>query len=187
MSSTTATPGTVQLATDTGQNPVALLGIVILGVLVLITLCVRLFSAFAARGRSGAPTLAGTLRDVALMCVTVALAIHLFGVLCSLRLENEWYTCGPQRYGYSSPVDGPELKDMEDSLFPVSSVCRWSDGYTYDFVPAFVNPSIAVLLVLAVLSVLAAGVAPGRARARRKRDTGEGESDAAVQDGRNRP
>ncbi|MEU0371357.1 hypothetical protein ABZ070_14050 [Streptomyces sp. NPDC006283] len=156
--------GTVQLATDTGQNAVAAFGIVILGVLVLITLCAYLFPAFAARGRFGAPTLAGTLRDASLVCVSVALAIYLYGLLCYIRLENEWYTCAAQRYGYSSSVDRPNLERMQDSLFPVSSVCRWSDGYTYDFVPAFVNPAITALLFLAVI---AAGAALGHAGARR--------------------
>ncbi|MEV4679459.1 hypothetical protein [Streptomyces kurssanovii] len=165
MSSITAIPGTVQLATDTGQNPLAVFGILILGLLVLITLCGYLFPAFVARGRLSASTPAGRLRDVALVCVAVALAIQLFGLLCSVRLENEWYTCAQQRYGYSSPADGPNLENMRDSLFPVSSVCRWSDGYTYDFVPAFVNPSIAVLLVLAALT--GAGAAVVRAGARR--------------------
>lgn len=167
MSSTTAIPGTVQLATDTGQNSLAVLGLVLLGLLVLITLCVYLFPAFAARGRFGAPTLTGTLRDAALACVAVALAIQLFGLMCSVRLENEWYTCAQQRYGYSSPADRPNLENMRDSLFPVSSVCRWSDGYTHDFVPAFVNPSITVLLVLA--AVTGASAAFARAGARRDR------------------
>ncbi|ALC21367.1 hypothetical protein ACH46N_21165 [Streptomyces pristinaespiralis] len=165
MSSTTATPGTVQLATDTGQNPLAVFSLVILGLLVLITLCAYLFPAFVARGRFSASSRAGTLRDVALACVAVALAIQLFGLMCAIRLENEWYTCAQQRYGYSSPVDRPDLGNMRDSLFPVSSVCRWSDGYTHDFVPAFVNPSIAVLLVLA--AVTGAGAAFARAGARR--------------------
>ncbi|MFJ8072652.1 hypothetical protein ACIQ7Q_01595 [Streptomyces sp. NPDC096176] len=154
----------VQLATDTGQHGMAAFGIVILGVLVLITLSAYLFPAFAARGRFGAPTLAGTLRDVSLVCVSVALAIYLYGLLCYIRLENEWYTCATQRYGYSSPVDGPNLERMQDSLFPVSSVCRWSDGHTYDFVPAFVNPAITVLLFVAVVL---AGVALGHAGAKR--------------------
>ncbi|UYQ66619.1 DUF6415 family natural product biosynthesis protein [Streptomyces peucetius] len=167
MSSTTAIPDAVHLATDTGQNSVVVFGIVILGLLVLITLCVYLFPAFAARGRFSAPTLAGTLRDVALVCVTVALAIYLFGLMCTVRLENEWYTCGPQRYGYSSPVDRPGLENMEDSLFPVSSVCRWSDGYAYDFVPAFVNPVVFTLLSLAAIGVIAAGAALTHTGARR--------------------
>lgn len=165
MSPTTAIPGTVQLATDTGQNSLAVFGIVILGLLVLITLCAYLFPSLVARGRLGGATRTGTLRDVALVCVAVAMAIQLFGLLCSVRLENEWYTCAQQRYGYSSPADGPNLENMRDSMFPVSSVCRWSDGYTHDFVPAFVNPSIAVLLVLA--AVTGAGAAFARAGARR--------------------
>ncbi|MGW0774381.1 hypothetical protein ACWD01_12180 [Streptomyces sp. NPDC002835] len=69
--------------------------------------------------------------------------------MCVIRLENAYYTCGPQRYGSSWPVGGPNLENMRDSLFPVSSVCRWSDGYAYDFVPAFVNPAIFTLLSLA--------------------------------------
>ncbi|MEW2634639.1 hypothetical protein AB0903_24100 [Streptomyces sp. NPDC048389] len=167
MPPTPAIPETVRLATDTGQNSLVLFGIVILGLLVLNTLCVYLFPAFAARRRFRAPTLAGTLRDVALMCVTVALAVYLFGVVCTIRLENEWYTCGPQRYGYSSSVDRPDLANMEDSLFPVSSVCRWSDGYTHDFVPAFVNPAIFTLLSLAAIAIVAATAAVAHAGARR--------------------
>ncbi|MGW7357284.1 hypothetical protein ACWGI0_11805 [Streptomyces sp. NPDC054802] len=57
---------------------------------------------------------------------------------------------------------------MEDSLFPVSSVCRWFDGYTHDFVPAFVNPAIAGLLGLAVV---AGGAALGRTVPLRGRGT----------------
>ncbi|MFF3288139.1 hypothetical protein [Streptomyces sp. NPDC003023] len=187
MSSTVAAhdaPGTVHLATDTGQNFLAVSGTLLLGLLVLSSLCAYLFPAFAARGRFAAPTRAGTLRDVALMCVAAAAAIHLFGVLCYIRLENQWYTCGPQRFGHSSSKDRPDLEYMQESLFPVRSVCRWSDGYTYDFVPAFVNPAIAALLVLAAV---AAGVALGHAGTRRGRGTGERGSSAPVPGGRSRP
>jgi hypothetical protein len=48
MFSTAAIRDTVHLATDTGQSSMALFGVVILGVLVLVTLCVYLFPAFAA-------------------------------------------------------------------------------------------------------------------------------------------
>ena len=161
---TSTAPETVRLATDTGQNGVAVLGIIVLGLLVLITLCAYLFPTFIARRGFAAPTLPGTLRDVAVVCVTVALALHVYGLMCCIRLENESYTCATERYGNSSGIARANLERMQDSLFPASSTCNWSDGYTHDFVPAFVNPAIAVLLFLAVI---AAGVAIGHAGAAR--------------------
>ncbi|MFF3453051.1 hypothetical protein ACFYXH_01755 [Streptomyces sp. NPDC002730] len=157
-------PETVQLAADTGQNGVAALGMIVLGLLVLIMLCAYLFPTFIARRGFAAPTLAGTLRDIAVVCVTVALALYVYGLMCYIRLENESYTCATERYGYSSGNAGARLERMQDSLFPVGSTCRWSDGYTHDFVPAFVDPAITVLLSLAVI---AAGVALGHAGAAR--------------------
>jgi hypothetical protein len=172
MPSTAAMPETVHLATDTGQNLLAAFGIVLLGLPVLIALCAYLFRRFAARNRSGAATRAGTLRDVAVLCATAALGTYLYGVLCYFRWENAWYTCLQQRYGYATPEGMAELEDTRDSLLPVGSVCRWSDGYTHDFVPAFVNPATAVLLVLAAV---AAGAALGHAgTARRRAGRGDG-------------
>lgn len=159
---TSTAPETVLLATDTGQNGVAVLGIIVLGLLVLIMLCAYLFPTFIARRGFAAPTLPGTLRDMAVVCVTVALSLYVYGLMCYIRLENESYTCVTERYGNSSGNAGARLERMQDSLFPVSSACHWSDGYTHDFVPAFVNPAITVLLSLAVI---AAGVALGRAGA----------------------
>lgn len=161
---TSTTTETVRLATDTGQNGMAALGLVVLGLLVLITLCAYLFPTFVARRGFAAPTLPGTLRDLAVVCVTVALALYVYGLMCFIRLENESYTCVTERYGNSSGNAGAHVERMRDSLFPVSSTCHWSDGYTHDFVPAFVNPAISVLLFLAVI---AAGVALGHAGAAR--------------------
>ncbi|MFF3685550.1 hypothetical protein [Streptomyces sp. NPDC002187] len=154
-----ADPGAVQLATDTGQNSLAALAIILCGMLMLITLCAYLLPAFVRRGRLRAPTLAATLRDAAIVCATSALAVHVYGLMCYVRLENEFHTCGQLR-----PAAPADFLGMDESLFPVSSVCRWSDGYTHDFVPAFVNPAIAVLLTLAVI---AAGAALGHAGAGR--------------------
>ncbi len=170
--SSSAAPDTVRLATDTGQNSLAALGIVLLGVLVLIALCAYLLPTFVTRRGFAAPTLAGTLRDGALVCVSLALALHVYGVVCSIRLENESYTCAVQRYGTATGNAGAGLERMQDSLFPVSSTCHWSDGYTYDFVPAFVNPAVTVLLVLAVI---ASGVALGHLGATRDLARPDGE------------
>ncbi|MEU0392882.1 hypothetical protein ABZ208_08940 [Streptomyces sp. NPDC006208] len=150
-----ADPGPVQLATDTGQNSLVALAVILCGMLTLIALCAYLLPRIIRRGSFRAPTLAATLRDAAIVCATLALAVHVYGLMCYLRLENEFYTCGPLRR--AAPAD---FLGMDESLVPVSSVCRWSDGYTHDFVPAFVNPAIATLLALAVI---AAGAALGRA------------------------
>ncbi|MGW7363078.1 hypothetical protein ACWGI8_06500 [Streptomyces sp. NPDC054841] len=107
-----------------------------------------------------APTTAGTFRDVAVLCATVALALYVYGVMCYLRSGTASYTCMLERYGASGISGTPPLESNHDSLIPVSSTCTWSDGYTLDFLPFFVTPVAAVLLVIAVCSVgLALGYA----------------------------
>lgn len=149
----------VQLATETGQNFATAGMIVLLGLIVLTVLCVYLFSTAIARGRRRPSTPGGMFRDAAVLCATVALALYVYGVMCYLRLESAYHTCMLERYGSPGTAGTPAFETNEDSLLPVSSTCTWSDGYTLDFVPAFVNPAIALLLAAA----LASGVVAGRA------------------------
>lgn len=147
-----------ELATDTGQNILVLGGMTLLGLIILMVLCVYLFASVLSRGSLRAPTEAGSWREASVACVTVALALYVYGVLCVLRLENAYHTCTLERFGdpNGSGSLSVTLTDSEDSLVPVGSVCEWTDGYTLDFVPWFVNPAIGVLLAAAVGSAVLA-------------------------------
>lgn len=146
-----------ELATETGQHSLLLVAMALLGLIILMVLCVYLFASVLSRGSLRAPTEAGTWRDASVACVTVALALYVYGVLCVLRLENAYHTCSLERFGRpDGHGPSPTLTVAEDSLVPVGSVCEWSDGYTLDFVPWFVNPAIGVLLVAAVGSAVLA-------------------------------
>ncbi|MFI1398920.1 hypothetical protein [Streptomyces sp. NPDC020681] len=142
---TAALSPAVRLATDTGQNPVSML-IVIVAVPALLGLGAYLLPPFVTR-RS-----AVTWRDVAVLCGTAALAVYAYGVLCCLRLESAYHACMIERYGRPEMPGTPPLTSNHDSLIPVSSTCTWADGRTLDFVPWVVNPAVVVLLLAAVAS-----------------------------------
>ncbi|NEB04489.1 hypothetical protein [Streptomyces sp. SID13726] len=65
------------------------------------------------------------------------------------------------------PSNRPQ--SITESAFPLSHVCRWSDGTTVDLVPAAINPLLyACLAGTALCSVLAV-----RATVRRRRNSSE--------------
>ncbi|WP_433572215.1 hypothetical protein [Streptomyces sp. CA-251247] len=140
------------LATDTGQNVMAAALVVVLGVIALFPLCGHLVTTAIARRGLRAPTGPGTARTVALWCLTLALGLYVYGVLCCVRLENAYHACMLERYGRPDVPGGPSLVSNHDSLLPVASTCTWSDGYALDVVPSFVNPLIAVLVCGAVVA-----------------------------------
>ncbi|MER7661315.1 hypothetical protein [Streptomyces sp. NPDC096193] len=149
------------LATDTGQNLPATALVVVLGVIALFPLCGHLVTTVIARRGLRAPTGPGTARTVALWCLTLALGLYVYGVLCCVRLENAYHACMLERYGRPGLSGGPALVSNHDSLFPVASTCTWSDGYTLDVVPFFVNPLTAVLVCGAVVTWAGAKGGPG--------------------------
>ncbi|MEV6785736.1 hypothetical protein [Streptomyces sp. NPDC051098] len=116
------------LATDTGQNLPATALVVVLGVIALFPLCGHLVTTVIARRGLRAPTGPGTARTVALWCLTLALGLYVYGVLCCVRLENAYHACMLERYGRPGLSGGPALVSNHDSLFPVASTCTWSDG-----------------------------------------------------------
>jgi hypothetical protein len=69
----------------------------------------------------------------------------------------------------SVPAAGSDVVTIEEHLsLPVRQTCVWADGIRYDLVPSWVNPMIAVFLVVLALSlvVCVAGLVMHRRRLR---------------------
>ncbi|WP_230992905.1 hypothetical protein [Streptomyces endocoffeicus] len=91
-------------------------------------------------------------RDVSLATITAALALYLWGCLHVLFLEDQEQAeaCERQR-----PADIPRLVGRRGDFIPLRLVCEASDGRDYSVViPDYINPSIAVLLLLALACAL---------------------------------
>ena len=109
-------------------------------------------------------TLATRWRDTSLLFATAALALYTFGCLdIAFRYGGEG---GESCVTGEDVVKGVRLAKVDGDLVPLQVVCHLTDGRTFDLiVPAFLNPAVAVLLLLA----LGAGIASALAyRAKRR-------------------
>lgn len=138
-----------------GHDPGALLTTVFVGVVALASLTVYLCSRFAQRARrSYTPDRAG--RDVALASVAAGIAVYLWGLLHILFIEDQEQaeTCERQR-----PDGVPALVGRRGDFIPLRLVCVASNGRDYSvLIPEYVNPVLAALVLLALLSAVASGV-----------------------------
>lgn len=87
------------------------------------------------------------------LSVSIGLPVYFIGLMSG-------FTQAPKICGVESgkgPSNRPD--SITETLFPLSRVCKWTDGTTVDLVPSWVNP---------VLFVCAAGVALCAATAMRR-------------------
>jgi hypothetical protein len=95
---------------------------------------------------------AGWIHFVAILCMVPVILLTLWGLLRRLRLESDAYSCTLARSIDEGEL--PRFVDVQDSLVPLRSVCRWEDGSTLDLVPAYVNPGILMCAVVSVTAVV---------------------------------
>lgn len=128
----------------------------IAGAAVLLGLTVYLFSRLARRGRT-ARTPPAAWRDLSLLALGASLALYLWGCLHLVLLDRQ------ERGEECATVDGvlerPGADATTGEFIPLRLVCRMPDGSSHTaVVPDYINPTIAVLLLLAlacgVISVL---------------------------------
>ncbi|MFF8031690.1 hypothetical protein [Streptomyces sp. NPDC016626] len=95
-------------------------------------------------------------RDVSLAAVAAGLALYLWGLLHILFLDDQEQAqeCERQR-----PEETPALVGLRGDFIPLRLVCEASDGHDYSVVvPGHINPSLTVLLLLALVSAVASGL-----------------------------
>ncbi|MFI8007568.1 hypothetical protein [Streptomyces sp. NPDC086010] len=131
-----------------GHGFTALLTILIAGAAVLCAMAAHLGSRFMRRARQ-ARTAASTWRDVTLLTTAGALALYLWGCLHLLLLDRQ------ERGTRCAYVDGelhrPGAEATTGDFVPLRLVCRMPDGTSHTaVVPEYINPTIAVLLLIAL-------------------------------------
>ncbi|MFH9726897.1 hypothetical protein ACH4M4_28610 [Streptomyces sp. NPDC017254] len=101
-------------------------------------------------------------RDVSLAAVAAGTALYLWGLLHVLLTEEQEQAeaCEARR-----PGDVPVLVGRRGDFVPLRLVCEASNGRDYDVViPGYINPSLAVLLTLALAGAVASGLLHRRQR-----------------------
>ncbi|WP_327687300.1 hypothetical protein [Streptomyces sp. NBC_00467] len=133
-----------------GHNFAALFSILVAGAATTLGLTVYLCSRFTRPARQRYTPLAAW-RDVSLATTAVALAVYLWGCLHVLFLEDQEQgeECERQR------PEGPTLVGRRGDFIPLRLVCEASDGRDYSvIIPDYINPAVAVLLLLALACAL---------------------------------
>ncbi|MCC3650907.1 hypothetical protein LIX60_05325 [Streptomyces sp. S07_1.15] len=90
------------------------------------------------------------------------IALYLWGCLHLLFLEDQEQAeeCERRR-----PEGAPTLVGHRGDFIPLRLICESSNGRDYSvIIPDYVNPSIAVLMLLALLSAAASGIFRRRRR-----------------------
>lgn len=134
-----------------GHDFAALFSILIAGAATVLGLAVYLCSRFSRAARRPRAPFA-VWRDVSLATAGVALALYLWGCLHVLFLEDQEQAeeCERQR-----PEGTPTLVGLRGDFIPLRLVCEASDGRDYSIViPDYINPTVAVLLLLALACAL---------------------------------
>jgi hypothetical protein len=134
-----------------GHNFAALFSILVAGAATVLGLTVYLCSRFTRQARRRYTPFA-VWRDVSLATAAVALALYLWGCLHVLFLEDQEQAeeCERQR-----PEGTPTLVGRRGDFIPLRLVCEASDGRDYSvIVPYDINPTVAVLLLLALACAL---------------------------------
>ncbi|MBT3167224.1 hypothetical protein HTV80_29630 [Streptomyces sp. Vc74B-19] len=137
-----------------GHDGTVLFALLLPGTPALIGLTAYLGSRLAKRARRRI-TPVRALRDASLTAVTVALALYLWGLLHVLLLDGQEQARECERH---RPEGVPELVGRRGDFVPLRLVCEASDGRDYSVViPGYINPSVTVLLVLALVAAVASG------------------------------
>ncbi|THA73271.1 hypothetical protein E6R60_25325 [Streptomyces sp. A0642] len=150
-----------------GHDFAILLPVLVAGALTGLGILAFLCSRLTARAR-GRRTTQAVWRDASLTATGLALGLYLWGCLHVLFLEDQEQA---EQCELHRPEGTPALVGRRGDFIPLRLVCEASDGHDYSVViPHYVNPSIAVLLLLALacgtVSVL---LHLGRRRTTRKR------------------
>lgn len=138
-----------------GHNFAALFPILIAGAATLLGLTGYLCSRFTRHARRRYTPFAVS-RDLSLATVAAALALYLWGCLHVLFLEDQEQAeeCERQR-----PDGIPRLVGLRGDFIPLRLVCEASDGHDYSIIiPDYINPTIALLLLLALACALTSAV-----------------------------
>ncbi|MBF6044218.1 hypothetical protein GO001_03150 [Streptomyces sp. NRRL B-1677] len=101
-------------------------------------------------------------RDLSLLAAAAAIAVYLWGCLHLLFLEDQELAekCELQR-----PAGTPTLVGRRGDFIPLRVVCEASNGHDYSIVvPGYVNPTVAVLLLLALTCALTSAALHHRQR-----------------------
>ncbi len=95
-------------------------------------------------------------RDVSLAAVAVGTALYLWGLLHVLLTDEQEQAeeCDLRR-----PGDVPRLVGLRGDFVPLRLVCETPNGHDYNVViPDYINPSLTVLLLLALFGAAVSGL-----------------------------
>ncbi|AWT44590.1 MULTISPECIES: hypothetical protein [Streptomyces] len=138
-----------------GHDTTVLFTLVLAGVPALIGLVAYLGSRLTRQARRRY-TSARTWRDVSLTAVAVGLALYLWGLLHILFLDDQEQAQECERH---RPEETPALVGRRGDFIPLRLVCEASDGHDYSVVvPGYINPSLTVLLLLALVAAMTSGL-----------------------------
>ncbi|GGY10914.1 hypothetical protein [Streptomyces tanashiensis] len=152
-----------------GHDATVLLTVVLVGPLVLLGLLVYLCSRLPRRRRP-AGDLSAAWRDLSLLAVACALALYLWGCLHLLFVDRQ--ERGTECAKVDGVVRGRGAEAVTGDFVPLRLVCHMPGGRSHTvLVPEYINPSVAVLLLLALAGGLAS-VLHGRARRTAQRKEG---------------
>lgn len=138
-----------------GHDFAVLFAVLISGAATVLGLTVYLLSRFSRRARPQRTPYA-VWRDMSLTAVAMSLALYLWGCLHVLFLADQEQAeeCERQR-----PEGTPALVGRRGDFIPLRLVCEAANGHDYTVViPGFINPSLAVLLLLALGCAVVSGV-----------------------------
>ncbi|MFJ5274316.1 hypothetical protein [Streptomyces sp. NPDC088358] len=134
-----------------GHDFAVLSAVLLAGPATLVAATVYLCSRFTRQARRRrTPT--AVWRDASLTAVTVALALYVWGCLHVLFLEDQEQAEACER---ARPAGVPTLIGIRGDFIPLRLVCEASNGHDYSVViPHYINPTIAVLLLLSLACAL---------------------------------
>ncbi len=99
----------------------------------------------------------GILISVALTSIVYAAIAYAIGFVSDFYVLDPDQLCASQA-GFYSGTSGPSdssWRGIDDSFLPLSHLCRWNDGTTYELVPPWVNPLFFTFLAIGWLALLA--------------------------------
>ncbi|MFJ8701369.1 hypothetical protein [Streptomyces ardesiacus] len=130
-----------------GHDTTVLFTVLLVATPSLVALLAYLCSRFTGRARPRR-TPARVWRDVSLAAVAAGLAVYLWGLLNLLFLGDQEQAQECERH----KPDGAVLVGRRGDFVPLRLVCEVAEGRDYSVVvPGYVNPTLTVVLVLALL------------------------------------
>ncbi|MFD3608484.1 hypothetical protein [Streptomyces atroolivaceus] len=131
-----------------GHDFAVLFTVLIAGAPTALGLTAFLFSRFTRRARRRR-TAPAVWRDLGLTTAVLGLSLYMWGCLHVLFLDQQDQAMECEQH---RPEGTPTLVGRRGDFVPLRLVCEASDGRDYTVViPDYINPSIAVLLLLALV------------------------------------